>query len=47
MPNNDQIPEAIADLDTQERSDLTTTTTKYGVLRKTLENWWKGKTVSI
>ena len=47
MPNNDRIPEAIADLDTQECPDLTTTAIKYGVLRKTLENRWKGKTISI
>ena len=47
MPNNNWIFEAIADLDTQECPDLTTTAIKYGVLRKTLENRWKGKTVSI
>src|SRR3982074_285663 len=47
MPNNDQIPEAIADLDTQKCPDLTTIVIKYGVLRKTLENQWKGKTISI
>jgi hypothetical protein len=44
MPNNDQILKAIADLDTQECSDLTTTIIN---LRKTLENLWKGKIVSI
>jgi hypothetical protein len=37
MPNNDRIPEAIADLDMQECLDLTTTTIKYGVLQKHLK----------
>jgi len=47
MPNLDRIPEAIADLESQEVPDLTATAKKYGVVRKTLENRWKGKTTSI
>ena len=47
MLNNNWILEAIADLNTQECPDLITTVIKYGVLWKTLENWWKSKTVSI
>ena len=44
MPNLDRIPEAIADLESQEVPDLTATAKKYGIVRKTLENRWKGKT---
>ena len=47
MPNLDRIPEAIADLESQEVPDLTTTAKKYGLVRKTLENRWKGKTTSM
>ena len=47
MPNINRIPEAIADLETQEVPDLTTIAEKYGVLRRTLENRWLGKTVSM
>ena len=47
MPNLDRIPEAIADLESQEVPDLTATAKKYGVVRKTLENRWKGKTTLI
>jgi len=47
MPNLDRIPEAIADLESQEVPDLTATAKKYGLVRKTLENRWKGKTTSM
>ena len=47
MPNLDRIPEAIADLESQEVPDLTATAKKYGIVRKTLENRWKGKTTSM
>ena len=47
MPNLDRIPEAIADLESQEVPDLTATAKKYSVVRKTLENHWKGKTTLI
>ena len=47
MLNIDRIPEAIADLDTQEVPNVKATAEKYEVNRKTLENRWKGKSVSI
>ena len=47
MPNLDRIPEAIADLDTQEVPNVRETARKYGVVRKTLGNRWQGKTTSI
>ena len=37
MPNLDRIPEAIADLDTQEVPNIRETARKYGVVRKTWE----------
>jgi hypothetical protein len=47
MLNIDRIPEAVADLDTQEVPNVKATAEKYGVNRKTLENRWKGKSVSM
>ena len=47
MPNIDRIFEAIADLESQKVPDLTTTAKKYGVVRRTLEIRWLGKTVSM
>jgi len=47
MRNIDRIPEAIADLDTQEVPNVSATAEKYNVVRKTLENRWKGKSVSM
>jgi hypothetical protein len=47
MPNNHLIPDAIADLESQETLNLTTTAKKYGVDRSTLGRRWKGKTISI
>ena len=38
MLNIDRIPEAIADLDTQEVPNVKATAEKYEVNRKTLEN---------
>ena len=38
MLNIDRIPEAIADLDTQEVLNVKATAEKYKVNRKTLEN---------
>jgi hypothetical protein len=47
MRNIHRIPEAIADLETQERPNIKATAEKYEVERKTLENRWKGKSVSM
>ena len=47
MRNIDRIPEAIADLDTQEVPNISATAEKHNVVRKTLENRWKGKSVSM
>ena len=47
MPNLDQIPEAIADLDMQEVPNIRETTRKYKVVHKTLGNRWQGKITSI
>jgi hypothetical protein len=47
MRNIDRIPEAIADLETQEVPNVSATAEKYDVTRKTLENRWKGKSVSM
>jgi hypothetical protein len=38
MRNIHRIPEAIADLETQERPNIKATAEKYEVKRKTLEN---------
>jgi hypothetical protein len=47
MRNIHCVPEAISDLETQERPNIKATAEKYKVKRKTLENQWKGKSVSI
>ena len=47
MLNIDRIPEAIADLESQEFPNVRATAKKYGVVRKTLENRWKGKSTSM
>ena len=47
MPNIDRIPEAIADLNSQEVPNIKATTKEYRVVRKTLEYRWKGKTTSM
>jgi hypothetical protein len=47
MPNLDQISKAIADLNTQAAPNIKSTAIKYGLCPKTLENRWKGKSVSI
>jgi hypothetical protein len=47
MRNIEAIPAAIADLESQERPNVKATAEKYGVERKTLENRWKGKSVSM
>jgi hypothetical protein len=47
MRNIDRIPDAIADLESQERLNVKAAAEKYGVVRKTLENRWKGKLVSM
>ena len=47
MLNIERIPEVVADLDTQEVPNIKATAEKYGITRKTLENRWKGKSVSI
>jgi hypothetical protein len=47
MRNIDRISDAIADLDAQEVPNVKATAEKYEVNRKTLENQWKGKSVSM
>ena len=47
MPNTNRIPEAIADLNSQRVPNVKATAEKYGVVRKTLENRWKGKSTSM
>jgi hypothetical protein len=47
MPNLDRISEAIADLNTQAALNIRSTAIKYRLCPKTLENRWKGKSVSI
>ena len=47
MRNIDRIPEAIADLESQEVPNVKATAEKYDVTRKTLENQWKGKSISM
>jgi hypothetical protein len=42
MRNIDRIPEALADLESQEKPNVSATAKKYDVTRKTLENRWKG-----
>jgi hypothetical protein len=38
MPNINRIPEAIADLESQEVPNIKATAEKYNINRKTLEN---------
>ena len=47
MRNIDRIPEEITDLESQEVPNVKATAEKYDVARKTLENRWKGKSVSM
>ena len=47
MHNTHRIPEAIADLESQEVPNVNTATKKYDVARKTLEDRWKGRSTSI
>ena len=47
MRNIHRISEAIANLDTQKVPNVKSTAEKYDVCRKTLENRWKGKSVSM
>ena len=47
MPNLNRIPEAIADLDTQEVPNIRKTAAKYGLCAHTLGNRWKGRTTSM
>ena len=47
MRNIHCIPEAIADLESQEVPNVKATTKKYDVTRKTLENQQKGKLILI
>lgn len=46
MRNLHRIPEAIADLESQECPNVKATAEKYDLERKTLEDRWKGKSVS-
>ena len=47
MRNIHRIPEAIADLESQDVPNVKATAEKYDVNRKTLENRWKGKSTSM
>jgi hypothetical protein len=47
MRNIDRIPEAIADLESQDVPNVAATARKHCVARKTLEDRWKGKSVSM
>lgn len=47
MDHNNQIRKAIKDLESQEYHNVSATAEKYKVARKTLEDRWKGKSVSI
>jgi hypothetical protein len=46
MANLHRIEEAIADLRSQDRPNVKGTTEKYKIARKTLDDRWKGKSVS-
>lgn len=46
MRNIDHIPASVADLESQEFPNVKATAEKHDVMRKTLENRWKGKSVS-
>ena len=47
MRNIHRIPEAIADLESQDVPNVKATAEKYDVNRKPLENRWKGKSTSM
>jgi hypothetical protein len=47
MPNLHRIPEAIADLETQEIPNISATAEKYGLERTTLGKRWAGKSTSM
>jgi hypothetical protein len=47
MRNIRRIPDAIADLESQDVPNVKATAEKYDVTRKTLENRWKGKSTSM
>ena len=47
MPNLDRIPEALADLETQEVPNIAETARRHGLVAYTLGNRWKGRTASI
>jgi hypothetical protein len=47
MRNLDRIPEAIADLESQELPNVAATARKYDIERTTLRNRWKGKSTSM
>ena len=47
MPNNHRIPEIIADPESQEVPDVSSTAEKYGILSRTLRRHWKGETTII
>ena len=47
MPNLHRIPEALADLETQEVPNIAETARKYDLVPYTLGNRWKGRTTSM
>ena len=47
MRNIHCIPDAIADLESQKAPNVKATAEKYDVNQKTLENRWKGKSISM
>jgi hypothetical protein len=47
MRNTHRIPEAIADLESQEAPNISATAVKYGLDRTTLGKRWKGKMGSM
>ena len=47
MRNIDRIAKTIADFESQEQPNVKATAEKYDVARKTLEDRWKGKSVSM
>ena len=47
MRNINRIPEAVADLESQEVPNVAAIARKHCVVRKILEDRWKGKTVSM
>ena len=47
MAHNARIAEAITDLESQDRPNITATAKKYGVVRETLSRRFRGKTDTI